>query len=490
MIENHLPALQVVLPLIAAPICFILYRPFLSWLTALVVSTISTFFSITILLNVLDQGLMVYNFGGWEAPFGISYRVDLVNAFLLTIVTSISSVLLIFAKRSVSEEIDSTQHSIFYTAWLLCLTGLLGISITGDAFNLFVFLEISSLSSYVLIAMGSKRQALTASFQYLIMGTIGATFILIGVGLLYAITGTLDLLDLAQRLQDLSNTKTARTAFAFLTVGIGLKLALFPLHLWLPNAYAYAPSVVSAFLAATATKVAVYVLIRFIFSVFGVDFALGTLPLSSGLAILGSIAIISASIVCIFQDNLKRMLAYSSVAQVGYFVIGISLASSAGLAATLLHIFNHALMKGALFMCLGCIAWQYKTVNLNDLRGLGLKIPWTMGVFFIGSLSLIGVPLTAGFISKWYMIIAALDKGWWPIILVIIIGSLLAVTYIWRVIEALYFRTEPNVKAYREAPLSMLLPAWLLALANIYFGIYTDFSYGIAVRASYILLGL
>ena len=483
MINGQLPALQVVVPLIAAALCLILSRPPAAWLITFVASAVAMLVSFLMLQEVLQSGVIDYTFGGWAAPFGIAYRVDLVNAYVLVIVSTISTVVSVFARLSVASEIEAHNQGFFYTAWLLCLTGLLGIAITGDAFNLFVFLEISSLSSYVLIAMGADRRALTAAFQYLIMGTIGATFILIGVGLLYALTGTLNMLDLAQRLPEVADSRTARTGFAFLTVGLGLKIALFPLHLWLPNAYAFAPSAVSAFLAATATKVAVYVLLRFVFSVFGVEFALGAMPLAIGLAVLGSIAVLSASTVAIFQQNLKRMLAYSSVAQVGYLALGVSLATPTGLTATLLHLFNHALMKGALFVALGCIAWRIGSSRLQDFAGLGYRMPWTMGVFMIGGLSLIGIPLTAGFISKWYLVLAALEKGWWPVIVVIIAGSLLAIIYIWRVVEKAYLARPSAQSTTAEAPASMLIPAWLLAIANVYFGLHTDLSVGIATRA-------
>ena len=181
------------------------------------------------------------------------------------------------------------------------------------------------------------------------MGTIGATLILIGIGLLYMVTGTLNMMDLATRLAVLGDSRTVQTGLAFLTVGIGLKLALFPLHLWLPNAYTYAPSAVTVFIAATATKVAVYMLLRFLFDVFDASFTFGAMSLGGFLAVLAAAGILSTSTVSIFQDNIKRMLAYSSVAQVGYMVLGISLVSSAGLTAAVLHLFNHALMKGALF---------------------------------------------------------------------------------------------------------------------------------------------
>ena len=486
----HYPALQVVVPLLAAPLCVILKRGALCWFLALAVSLTTLFVAGSLLVQTLEQGVISYAIGGWAAPWGIEYRVDTLDAFVLVIVAAIGSVVLPFARRSVEAEVEAEKHYLFYSASLLCLTGLLGIAITGDAFNLFVFLEISSLSPYALVSMCTDRRALPSAYQYLIMGTLGATFYLIGVGLLYMVTGTLNMADLAERLPALLDSRTVRAALAFLTVGISLKLALFPLHLWLPNAYTYAPSAVTAFLAGTATKVAVYILIRMLFTVFGVEFALGAMPLDDVLLPLALIAVLSASVVAIFQDNAKRLLAYSSVAQIGYIVAGISLASVTGLTSALVHLFNHALMKGALFMALGCVMYRIGSVQIRDLAGLGKRMPWTMAAFVGGGMSLIGVPLTAGFISKWYLVIGALEQGLWLVAAIVLIGSLLAVVYVWRVVEAAYFKPYAGPDSVTEAPPSLLLPTWLLILANFYFGIDTDLTAGVARQAALQLMGV
>ncbi len=488
MIETHLSLLLVVIPLIAAPIVAILPNGRLPWLVTLLVSLSCLVLAIMQLWNVADGSIISYELGGWAPPWGIEYRIDVINAFVALLVAGVAAVTLPYALLSVEKEIPTKQISLFYSAFLLCLSGLLGITQTGDIFNLFVFLEISSLSSYALISLGKQRKALTAAYQYLFMGTIGATFILIGIGLAYAVTGTLNMADLAARLPEVEATRTLQTAFIFLLIGVAIKLAVFPLHLWLPNAYAYAPSVITIFLAATATKVAAYVLIRIIFTVFGASLAFQEMHIHWLLLPLASIAVISASLVAIFQYNIKRMLAYSSVAQIGYILLGIGIASATGLTASLLHLFNHALMKAALFMALGAVLYQVGSVALQDMAGLGRRMPWTMAAFVAGGLSLIGVPLTVGFISKLYLILAAFEQGWWWLIVVVAIGSLLAIVYIWRIVETAYFKPTSHSNV-TEAPLSLLLPLWLIVIANFYFGIDTSLTVSVSESAANMLLG-
>ena len=484
----HLPALQVAIPLFAAPLCVLLRKGTLPWLIAVAVSWVALLIAGIQLDNVIDDGPISYALGGFAAPFGIEYRIDPLNAFMLLIVSGIAAVVLPFARKSVEAEIREDQHFLFYGAFLLMLTGLLGMAVTGDVFNLFVFIEIAALSSYALIAMGKNRRALRAAFTYLVMGTAGATFILIGIGLLYVVTGTLNMADLAQRLQPINETRTVLVAFTFILVGVSLKLALFPLHLWLPNAYTYAPSVVSAFLAATATKVAIYVLLRFVFTIFGVDFSFGALPLQEIFLVLAIASIVIASTVAIYQNNVKRLLAYSSLAQIGYIILGFSYGNVTGLSASIMHLFNHAATKGALFLIMGCVVYRVGSAHMDRLQGLGRRMPLTMFGFTIAGLSLIGVPLTAGFISKWYLVLGAMERGWWPAAVLVLATSLLAVAYVWKVVEVAYFRPLPEDAAeVTDPPLSMLIPAWILILATIYFGIESSLPVGISQQAAQFL---
>jgi multicomponent Na+:H+ antiporter subunit D len=487
---EQLAALLVVIPLLAAPLVALLPGGRLPWLLATAVSWTVLAVAALVLARVLAEGAISYTMGGWEPPWGIELRIDALNALIVLIVCGIGAVVTPFAGRSVTQEVAASREALFYCLFLLTYTGLLGIAVTGDIFNMFVFLEISSLSSYALIALGRDRRALTAAFQYLIMGTIGATFFLIGVGLLYSLTGTLNIADLAARLPAVGPTRTAQTAFAFIVAGVGLKLALFPVHLWLPNAYTYAPSAVSAFIAATATKVAVYVLLRVLYSVFGADYSFGYMPLTPILIALAIVGIVATSLMALNQRDAKGLLAYSSVAQIGYMVVGLSFATTAGLTASITHVFNHALMKGALFLALGAVAYRVGSTRIDALEGLGRAMPWTMSAFALGGLSLIGVPLTAGFISKWYLVIAALEQGWWWLAAIVLATSLIAVMYVWKMVEAAWFRELPPAHAdVREAPLALLIPVWVLTAANFWFGIDTRLSAGIAARAAEMLLG-
>jgi multicomponent Na+:H+ antiporter subunit D len=366
-----------------------------------------------------------------------------------------------------------------------------GIVVSADAFNIFVFMEISSLASYVLIAGGPDRRALPAVFRYLVMGTIGATFYLIGIGLVYMMTGTLNLADMEARLGGVTDVNPILVAAGFITIGLALKAAVFPLHAWLPDAYTHAPHMVAVFLAACATKVAIYVWFRFDFFVFQANLSGHALQFSLFLLPLAVLGILVASAVAMFEGHLKRLLAASSVAQIGYIMLGASFVTEPGLTASAAHLFNHALAKGGLFLAVACLACHYRDLRLDQLAGAARTMPLSAAAMVVCGLSLIGVPGTAGFISKWLLISAALEQGAiaYALVAIILVSSLMALVYVWRVVESLYFRPAlVGPERAGEAPLPLLLVTWVVALANIAFGLFPQFPLTLSSAAAELLL--
>ena len=513
-ISAHLPILVILIPLISAviiPVVGQINRLF-SWYIAVGVTFITFLISFELLINVQNLGSISYWLGGWKPPWGIEYVLDYLNAYILLIISFIAFIVALYAKKSIQKEIEEHKITIFYSVYMLFVTGLMGIVLTGDLFNLYVFIEISSLSAYTLVAVGRKREALIASYNYLILGTIAATFILLGIGYLYMMTGTLNIADLREKLIVHYGSNVIVTAFAFFTVGISLKLALFPLHIWLPNAYTNAPSVVSTIMAATSTKVGAYILLRTMFTIFTVEFDLQSIHVTKILLVLSSVAIIVGSVMAISQTNIKRMLAYSSVGQIGYIVLGAALLNEIAMIGSLIHILNHAIMKGTLFLVVGMIVYKTGIENIAGLKGMGKKMPYSMAAFTIASLSMIGVPLTVGFVSKWYISIGAINADRWYLVLVILFSSLLTAIYFWRIIENIYFKKadseiqnvdqstqlikpskdyDMKLQAFKQddAPLGMLLPTLLLAGLCIIFGIAAFVPISLAEKAAIMLLG-
>ncbi len=494
-VRAHSAPLVVVTPMLASALAALTPSARAAWSVALGASVMSLAFASVLMAQVWTDGVISYPMGGWAPPLGIEYRVDPLNAMFVLLVAAFAVICLVYAPKSVDAEIEPRKRALFYSVFLVCVTGLLGVAITGDAFNIFVFLEISSLSTYVLVAMGAQRdrRALTAAYNYLILGTIGATFFVIGIGFLYAATGTLNLVDLSERLGPLSDTTTVRAGFAFVIIGLGLKIAMFPLHTWLPSAYTFAPSFVTAFLAATATKVAFYALVRFLYSVFDPSFSFQGQALLFLLAPLAVVGMIAGSFQAVFQNDIRRLFALSSVAQVGYMLLGVSFGTAAGLTAGLLHLGNHAFLKAALFMAIGAAALRLGATRVQDFAGLGRVMPFTMAAFTVAGLSLIGVPLTAGFVSKWYLLEAAFDRGWWWAAAAIAVSSVLALVYVGRILETAYLRPPPTRDGaplgQLAAPLSMLLPLWVLSALTIWFGVDAELPTSLTCRAAEFLTG-
>lgn len=473
----HGAALMVVLPLLLGAICSILPRERLAWLVTLIVTAILVVTAFGLLLTIFGGETQLYKLGGWDPPHGISYIIDGLNTPLLLLISIMALLCTVYGLPSVAAEVEPKKRAPFYAAFLIGVAGLLGMVVTGDAFNVFVFLEVSSISTYVLVAMGASRdrRALTASYNYLILGSIGATFFVIGLGFLYMETGTLNMADMGRILRDLDGgSRVAGVGFGFIFIGLGLKLAMFPLHLWLPGAYAHSPSFVTVFLASTATKAALYLLLRFSFTVFDVSFDYVISTLTHVLVVTGIAGMIFASLQAIFQTDARRTLAFSSIAQVGYMLLGIGIGTAAGLSAGYLHMINHAIIKGALFFAVGAFWYRFGITRISDFNGLAKLMPWTMGAFTLSGLSLIGIPFTAGFVSKLNLTMAALEKGWWWAAAAIMLSSILAIIYIGRMLLAAYFQSPPEVKGHvvtkNEAPLMMLIPMWILAILSIVIG--------------------
>ena len=492
IIIKNLPILVVLTPLMMSLIVVLISNNFLSWLLTLFTTLITLIFSLLLYQEVFLHTAISYALGNWVPPLGIEYLIDKVSIIPIIIIALISFLATFFASKIMPAEINNSSISKVYSLWLLAIAGLIGLVTTGDAFNLFVFLEISSLASVALVAMGGQKdkQALVAAYNYLILGAIGATFYVIGVGLLYGITGTLNLADLSNRIAEISDNKALIAGFGFMVIGIMLKAAVFPLHIWLPRAYAYAPSAVSVLLAATATKASLYILARILFSVFDISDNLVTYTLEYIILPLSILAMFAGTIMAIYEKDIKRLLAHSSIAQIGYITLAFAIGTKASVAAGFIHLFNHALIKGALFMAITSMGFYInKRITINNLSGLGRAMPITFVCFVICSLSLAGIPLTAGFISKLYIIKASISADGIWIAFLILASSALSVVYLWKMIEALWFHEspkEPNIKEKPEIYIALLMITFL----NIYFGLDASMVVNSSFEAANQLLGV
>jgi multicomponent Na+:H+ antiporter subunit D len=471
----HLPVLIVVVPLAMAvlvPLASLLAARLARGLT-LAALMATSLCAVMALARVLSQGNWHYDLGGWAPPWGIEYVIDPLSGGLATLITVIALLVAMYAGPHLSGW-SVSRAGIFSSLYLLLTTGLLGIVVTGDLFNLYVFLEISSLAGYALLSSGGIRSAV-ATFRYLLVGTIAATFYLIGVGYLYALTGTLNMADMAARIPAAVDSNVFVVAVAFIVIGLTIKAALFPMHGWLPDVYTYAPAPVTGFISAVMAKVSAYALFRVLYFVLRPEGVVG--QALTFLSWAAAVAIVAASLLAIAQRDIRRMLAYSSVGQMGYIVLGLSLGTPTAIMGALLHVLNHAIMKGCLFLIAGGVQWRTGICKVEDFIGMSRRMPLTMAAFVVAALSMIGLPPTAGFFSKWYLLTGALDAHAGAFVVALVLSSLLNAVYFFHVIEVAYVR-QPEMTEHgetlglprHELPVRMLMPILILATSVVLLG--------------------
>jgi multicomponent Na+:H+ antiporter subunit D len=431
---------------------------------------ISSGFSVYGFITHIGMDPIRYRFGGWEPPIGIEFVYDGLSSFVVMVINVVGFFVLMHSKHLSKIELSGKEMPFFSLAMLMML-GLNGIVLTGDLFNLFVFLEISSLSAYALLSIG-RPAAPFAAFRYLIIGTVGGSLYLLGVGFLYTVTGTLNIIDMKAMLPQFASQPAVVTGLILITVGMGIKAALYPMHGWLPDVYTNANSTASALVAPIGTKVAAYVLIRILLLMFGIELMDAVVPLSTIIGVLASVGIIYGSVLAIRQTDLKRMLAYSSVSQIGYILLGLSLANPIGFVGAVLHVLNHAVMKGCLFLVSGNIQFREGHTDVSRFdKSYSKKYPWTMLSFTIAAISMIGLPPLAGFFSKWYLAMGTVENGDWIFLAVILVSSLLNAVYFFRIIEKVYLAKSDVDAEYNEVPASMLIPTLVLGIALLVIGL-------------------
>lgn len=472
---KHLPALIPILPLCSAMLCIILGKinKNLSKYVVMAAITVSFVSSVILLGEVMNQGEIHYHMGNWVPPFGIEFVVDSINAVLLVAFSLVSLLACIYGQSFLKRD-GWFEISGFYALYALLTAGLLGMTITGDMFNLYVFLEIASLSGYGLIALGGDRSTI-AAFRYLLLGTIAASFYLLAVAYLYAITGTLNMADMGVLISEHLDSPNVILALAMLIIAFGTKMALFPLHGWQPDAYTYSHPAAAPLISGVMSKVPALAMFRYLYCIIGtqsdyVDRALVVI------GFLGSLGIIFGSVMAIAQKDFRRMLAYSSVAQIGYIAVGFSIGNQHGVIAAILHIITHAFMKSSLFMVMGGIRYRYGEVTIDKFGRLDRYMPFTVFTLTVAALSMVGIPPTGGFFSKWYLLLGSFESGKAIFAAVLLVSSLLNAIYFFKVLETVFTKQDQKLEVINETgkfelPLSMLIPIVIAGLMILVLGL-------------------
>lgn len=442
---------------------------------ALGAMVISFILSILNYIFVLNNGRYKYSVGHFKAPFGIEFYIGTIESIMAVLFTFVASMVIWYSIYSIDKEVNVNRIPLYYSLVNILVSSLLGIVFTNDIFNAFVFIEIGTLASCGIVVIKDKKENIKATLKYLIMSCLGSGLVLMGIAFLYSITGHLNITYIHEVLirnhADYSNV--VLVAIGLFTIGLGVKSAMFPLHIWLPDAHSSAPTSSSALLSALVLKAFVLLLIKILYRAFGVEIIAGNSILTV-LIVLGLMGMIIGSIFAIFQKNLKRLIAYSTVAQMGYIFFAIGLGTEMGVVLAVFHIIGHAVTKSALFLCAGAMIEKTGHKEIEALRGIGREMPLTLGLFFIGSLSMIGIPMLPGFISKWYLSLSAIDVNKPVLIVFILLSSLLNAIYYFPIaINGFFGEENLKGKVYKSKskPIKELLPIMMLIAAMIGVGI-------------------
>ena len=477
-LKEHLIILQVIVPLLSAVACSLL-RNRVAWAQTISCGAValSFFTALALFVQISNNGPVVYQVGGWAPPYGIELRVDLLSATMLLLVGFIGTMSAIYGVYPSRRELPANMVPRFYAAFLLAFGGMLGILVSHDVFNVYVFLEVASISSYVLVAVGNDKRAVSSAFEYLIMGTVGATFYLIGIGFLYAATGTLNMGDMFAVLQDIPVNRAVQAGVLFVILGLIVKAALFPFHGWMIKAYSTSPAFVAVFLSGTATKVMVYLIIRVVHNVFGPRLVFTELPFGTALLTLAAIATALTSVIAALSRDMRDVLAYSSASNIGCIILAVCVNTYSGLAAAVAYMVNHSIVKSALFMVSGGIAYHFNKREVSsEYLSLSRALPHVTSAFVLLALSLVGMPPTIGFVAKWHMLSSFMDARAFTGLAVLSVGSVCSVIYTWRVVEHLYFSSRMVESCANDTalktPRAMTLCIWIMAFFGFIAGAY------------------
>ena len=490
---QHLPIFMITVPLVCAVLLPLLGYFRKRWVPygAAVPLAISTILGILLIGKIPTDGYLSYQLGGWQPPFGIEIRIDFVGYFLMMIVCGISLLALIASWKYITKEVTGGRLTAYYSLFLLLSGSMLGFVATGDIFNLFVFMEILAISSYALVAVTGNRNAVRAAFKYLLMGAPSSIMVLLAIALLYSATGSLNMADLTTRIASSGFTQVLVVSYILFVIGFGVKAALFPLHMWLPDAHSIAPSPISSMLSGLVVEVGAFAILRITFSVFtvGAESIIGATV--DAVSVAAAAAILFGGIMAIYQRDLKMMIAYSTISHIGYIFLGLTAFTAEGLTGAVYHMLDHGLAKACIFLCAGCFIYVKGYRRIDELKGAWRQMPWTCAAFALAAWSIIGLPPSAGFISKWYLIVGNIEAGKEVFVVVLLLGAVLAAVYCFRVIYYMFFQPAEEGQwesEIREAPASMLTPIWICSIGTLFFGVASSLLIPSLLKAAEFLL--